>query len=490
VARVAWLLRHQWRAYWRGIIRNGNHIQFYLFVLTPLAYLIFIKLPPVLQQAAQDMSTGRTESREFILLLFACAWLFLPFEDAHLSFGVNNLLRFPLPISELLVLRILSLFISPLAVLILLGSLLSLFPFSRARDPLPGLAAALLFFLLAMLLGWCLSHLLSIAAWRKGILAVAVITLVPFGASLIASGNHAHQTLRALLPYTPVHLVTVAATGGRWQSALIPLLLLLAAGSLSPWLLLGWSFRRNLSAVTEHLSAGGGKLDFIRLPGRLGGLVNKELRYYRKTFFPWLGILLTLICSFALLKNAIPPIVLETAILFIFISNLDLISNSFGWDRVPEINRYLLFPLRVSDIVLVKNLGIAIIGAAQIMPLSLLAGWRFGLIIAGVSLIEALALLLAHLAWGNLCSVGYPHKENFYRLSSRGGSNILVVLVGTVIGSLPGVAIIYLTQAGASSLAFKISGILLLTIAGYLGSVYCAGRMFERRWTAILDRLS
>jgi hypothetical protein len=331
---------------------------------------------------------------------------------------------------------------------------------------------------------------LSIAAWRKGILAVAVITIVPFGASLFASGNRAHQTLHALLPYTPAHLVTVAATGGRWQSALIPLLLLLAAGSLSPWLLLGWSFRRNLSAVTEHLSAGGGKLDFIKLPGKLGGLVGKEQRYYRKTFFPWLGILLTLVCSFALLKNAIPPIILETAILLIFICNLDLISNSFGWDRVPEINRYLLFPLRGRDIVLVKNLGIAIIGAAQILPLLLLAGWRFGWIIAGVSLIEVLTLLLAHLAWGNLCSVCYPHKEHFYRLSSGGGSNLFVMLAGTVIGYLPGVAVIYLTQAGAGSLALKISGILLLTIAVYLGSLYCAGRMFERRWAAILDRLS
>ena len=490
MARIRWMLRHQWRAYWRGIIRTGNHIQFYLFVLTPLAYLIFIKLPPVLQRAAQDLSIGRTRSCEFILLLFAGAWLLLPFEDANPSFSVKNLLRFPLSMTELLGLRILSLFISPLAVLILLGSLLSLFPFSRARYPLAGIAAALLLFLSAMLLGWCLLHLLSVAAWRKGFLAVAVITIVPFGANLFASGNQANQSLHALLPYTPAHLVTVAATGGSWQSALIPVLLLLAAGALSPWLLLGWSFRRNLSTVSEHPSAGGGKLDFIKLPGRLGGLVDKELRYYRKTFYPWLGILFTLVCSFALLKNAIPPIVLETAILIIILFNLDLISNSFGWDRVPEINRYLLFPLRGSEIVLVKNLGIAIIGAAPMLPLLLLAGWRFGWIIAGISLIEVLALLLAHLAWGNLCSVRFPKKEQFYRLSSGGGSNLLVILAGTVFGSLPGVAIIYLTQAGAGNLALKVSGILLLTIGVYIGSLYCAGRMFERRWTAILDRLS
>jgi hypothetical protein len=153
--------------------------------------------------------------------------------------------------------------------------------------------------------------------------------------------------------------------------------------------------------------------DASKYAGKLGGLVNKEQRYYRKTFHLWLGLLLTLICSFALVKNTIPPIVLVTAILLILNFNLELISNLFGWDRVPEINRYLLLPLRGRDILLVKNLGIAAIVAVQLLPLLLLAGWRFGWVIAGVILIEVLALLLAHLAWGNLCSVGYPHKEQF-----------------------------------------------------------------------------
>jgi hypothetical protein len=52
------------------------------------------------------------------------------------------------------------------------------------------------------------------------------------------------------------------------------------------------------------------------------------------------------------------------------------------------------------------------------------------------------------------------------------------------------VAIIYLTQANSGNLAVKISGILLLTGAVYLGSLRYAGRKFERNWPAILDKLS
>jgi hypothetical protein len=437
MAGVALLFRYQWRAYWRRTARAGGQAPFYLFVLTPLAWVIFIKLPPLLQQAARELAAGYTASSEFVLLMFACGWLFPLFEDANLSLTAKNLLRFPLSLGSLLTLRILSLFISPLALLIVIGSLMSLFPFFKARQPLLGLVAALLFFVLAALLGLCLSHLLSVTAWRKGLLAATAIIIVPFGASLFASGNQAKPRLLSLLPYTPAHLATSAATGATIQSALVPLLLLLAAIAAAFWLL-GWSFRQSLTAQPTNHSGWGSKLDFIRLPGKLGGLLGKEQRYFRKTIMPWLGFLFALVCSLALLKNAIPPLIFQTAILLLFASVLDLTMNSFGLDRAAELHRYLLFPLRGSEIMLAKNLGITVIVTAQMLPLLLLAVWRFGWLVAGVGLIEALALLLAHLAWGNFRSVNSPGKLRFYGLSSGAGSNPLYALAGAVFGSLPG----------------------------------------------------
>jgi hypothetical protein len=268
-------------------------------------------------------------------------------------------------------------------------------------------------------------------------------------------------------------------------------LLLLLTFTVSAFFLLLWSFRQSLSAPQINRSSWVGEVDFIRLPGKLGGLVGKEQRYFRKMVFPWLGFVFALACSLALLYNAIPPIIFQTAILLMFVTDFDLTTNFLGLDRASELNRYLIFPLRGKEIVLSKNLGIVVIVGAQLAPMLLLAVWRLGWLEAGFGLIEATALTISHLAWGKLRSVNNPVKMRFYGLSSGGGGeNPLYALAGFVFGSLPGAAIIYLTQSNSGSLVIKIAFILLLTAAIYLGSMHYAGGKFERSWQAIMDRLS
>jgi hypothetical protein len=56
--------------------------------------------------------------------------------------------------------------------------------------------------------------------------------------------------------------------------------------------------------------------------------------------------------------------------------------------------------------------------------------------------------------------------------------------------SSPGVAIIYLTRFNSGLLAAKLISVLALTALAYLGSLYFAGRKFERGWEKISYRLS
>jgi len=76
----------------------------------------------------------------------------------------------------------------------------------------------------------------------------------------------------------------------------------------------------------------------------------------------------------------------------------------------------------------------------------------------------------------------------FYRLSS--GGNLLIDLPCLMLGSLPGVVIIFLTQSGSDDLIFKLTLILVLTATVYLVSIRWAGAKFERDWQAISNRLS
>ena len=76
-----------------------------------------------------------------------------PVEDANVSLTSRHLLTFPIDVGSLLGVRILSLFCSPVALVVALGSLISLWPFLSARHPVLGGTAALLLFALALGLG-------------------------------------------------------------------------------------------------------------------------------------------------------------------------------------------------------------------------------------------------------------------------------------------------------------------------------------------------
>jgi hypothetical protein len=487
MAGVALLLKYQWRAYWRRFSRGGGQALSQVLLSLLLGWLIFIKLPPWLLRAANDLAQGKTESIDGILLAFGFGWLLLLHDDSNISITAKNLVRFPLSVNTLLAVRVLSIFISPVVMMIVIGSLMSLLPLLKSRNPVMGIAAAILFHSLAAILWLCLSHLIVIAAWRRGLFAAAAITIIPLGASLLASENQAKQRLLSMTMFTPTRLATSVATGVNLQSALLPMLLLLALTATTSFLLL-WSFRQSLSAQRTNRSSWIRKVDLIRLPGRLGGLVGKDQRYLRRMLFPWLGLLFALACSLALFKNAIPPIVFQTAILAVFVIDFDLMTNFFGLDRAWELNRYLIFPLKGREIVFSKNLGIVVIVAAQLAPMLPLACWRFGWVEAGLGLLEATALLLAYLAWGNLRSVNNPYKMDFLQFSSK--ENLVYALAGLTLGSLPGVAIIYLVQFNSKYLIIKISFIILLAAAVYYGSMCSAGRKIERSWQTILDRLS
>jgi hypothetical protein len=202
----------------------------------------------------------------------------------------------------------------------------------------------------------------------------------------------------------------------------------------------------------------------------------------------WLGLLLVLAISVASLFGSPPPIIRQSIILIVFALNVNVIMNCFGMDTTAELNRYSIPPLRGKEVLLVKNLGLTVIVAAQLALLILTAAWRSGPVEAGAEIIEAAVLLLSHLAWGNMVSVAAPFKMQFYRFASSGAP--LTVMAGATIGSAPGLMVLFLLHSESPFTATAIAVILLLVIAAYLVSMHYAGRSFDHRRHIISDRLS
>jgi hypothetical protein len=480
---VRLIFKYQWKAYWRRYIRGGQLAQFDAILLLLLGVLFVLRLPP----AARELAVGRTAGMERLLFALAAAWLYPLIEDSRVSIQSKDLLRFPLTIGSLLQLRISSFFISPAAMIITTGSLLCALPFLATPRPFTGIGAAILLFVTAMSLGLSLSHLLRSASLRIRLLFVASAVIVSLGAMFLAGGRDAARRLGTMVSFTPVHLVTRAAVAPDHRTALISIMALTGCVALA-LLLLRRSFSHSLYDQEVNRPSGDRAASLFRIPGRLGGLVRKEQNYLRKLPVVWASLFFSLAYSQFFWLGAPNPGVHQAVMLILLSMNMGLPANSFGLDAPSEINRYLLFPLRGRDILLSKNLGFMVVVAAQLSMTLPFVFWRLGWREASFGLIQAAALSLAYMAWGNLVSVSAPFKMRFYQ-AAYGGS-LIVAVIGWTLCSLPGAVIIYLTRSNQELLAAKLISVLAFMTLAYLGSLRFAGSKFERDWQKISYRLS
>jgi hypothetical protein len=331
------------------------------------------------------------------------------------------------------------------------------------------------------------SHVLDVTELRRRLLVPAALAGIALGAFLFVRERQGIEQLRDAVTFMPPHLVSAVAVADTPLSIVIPLTALLgiAAGA---WYLLAWSFRRSLLSEPASRAKGRAAHSVLWFPGRFGGLVRKEQYYFRKLLDVWPGLLLVVAISVAALFMTPPSVIRQSIILIVFAMNANVIMNGLGMDTNVELNRYSILPLRGRDVLLAKNLGLTVVIAGQLALLIVTAVWRSGFVEAGADIVVAAVLLLSHLAWGNVVSVSTPFKMQFHHFAANGDP--VTAMLGSTLGSAPGVAVVFLLRSESPWSAAGIGVILVLVIAVYLATLRYAGRRFELRRHVIAERLA
>ena len=190
-----------------------------------------------------------------------------------------------------------------------------------------------------------------------------------------------------------------------------------------------------------------------RLPGRLGALVQKDLRQMLSMLDPWLALLLSItgVCARILVRNLDPeaPAILAlivTAALSTYAQAL------FGLDGSTGRQRLHLFPLKGWRILAAKDLTYLVVVAVLTAPLALLPGLAGGLIV---------------LAVGHWASIQKPLQQARWRFT--GGEILPMGLYQMIPMFTVGVAV------ARSSLWY-----LALAAAFYAASLWWCGRLWDR----------
>jgi hypothetical protein len=381
---------------------------FYMPVLALFGWVAAVALPGRLSRAARELAAGGTASMAGLLLLLCLLWLVVLSEDLNVSLSSERLRRFPIDPRSLFTLRLFSIFLSPIAWLATIVSLLALFPFLSAPHPLLGIVAALCLYALTIGIG------ISVAALR-------------------------------------------------------------------------WSFVRVLSGRTSARTARRAT-SAVRLPGRLGPLVQREQRAVRKVLDLWIGLVLVVAAAALSLSASRSSTFRETIYVTVCALNVNVTLNCLGLDRPAGLTRYLILPIRGKDLVLAKNIAVMAVVAGQMMILLAIGAWQSGVVQLGAEIMVVAVLILTHLAWGNIVSVFEPRRMEPHKFASAGDP--VTALVSVLIGSMPGLALIVLLRTWSQLAALATAGIVLLTMAAYYGSLRYAGENFERRIEIIRHRLA
>ena len=97
--------------------------------------------------------------------------------------------------------------------------------------------------------------------------------------------------------------------------------------------------------------------------------------------------------------------------------------------------------------------------------------------------VEAAALLLASLAWGNVTSVRSPYVGDE-------APSLFDQIIGLGASALPGIWTIGILRTGAASTPYIMFGMLAVCAAAYLISVQWAAHYYERNFDTMQQRLS
>jgi hypothetical protein len=480
------MFRYQWRAFWRRVLRT-RRIRFYLTALTGLGWMAAVALPDTLSRASRELAAGQTASMDRLLLALGLLWFVVLGENLNVSVTSDRLRRFPVGARSLLALRLVSVFLSPIAWLAAIGSMLALAPLLSSRHPLLGGVAAVWFLGLTIGVGLSVSALVSTARWGKGTrAAAAALGVVAVALGLISMRQGAVPSVASLMPANPAMVVTTVAVATAPRSIALSLATLLVGGVAVSYLVL-WTFRRSLHHDTTERPARR-DTSIGRLPGRLGPLVDKEQRAFSRVLDLWMGLLLVLAVVTLSASTSLPAGFSQTIVVIVCALNANVTLNCLGLDRPAGLTRYLMLPVRGADLLLAKNVALMIVVAVQLAPLLAIGAWQSGVTLLEADLLLAIVLVLAHLAWGNVVSVYEPRRMEPHRFASAG--DLLTTSVSVLIGSAPGVAVFVVLRSDSGVAPVAIAVIVLVMAAAYVASLRYAGRIFDRRFEIIRERLA
>jgi hypothetical protein len=208
-------------------------------------------------------------------------------------------------------------------------------------------------------------------------------------------------------------------------------------------------------------------------------LFRKEIRAIARLPEHILIVLITAaFCLYLINGEALQVDAFRAVLGILSVLSLTAPMNLFGLDHPSGLDRYALMPVTGSHIIWTKNLAFFAIVAIERAPIFALAAWRLGLGESLYGVIDAVSMVLATAAWGNVVSVRHPSPPDSEPL-------ILDQLLSFAAAVLPAAATIAILRASGPTAPISMLAMLAVSAGLYTVSLRFAGPYFTRNFEEI-----
>jgi hypothetical protein len=384
--RIRTILQFQWRAYWRRFHGSGNLRSSNLGPMILFGVLAFVRYLQQLPLVAAQMAKGETAKYQTLLLVVFLASAFAVMAETRRSITSRKLLHLPLSTAELFLIRLGSVFCSPMSWIVMAASLTLSYTIVVARHPVAGMIALLLFLVFSLFTGLTITHLLNSSLVRR-LLLVVVFAVSVIGA-LLWLGKRT-ELLASLRWLSPGYLTAAAAVS---QSPLRLLAVLAVITAIAGWLALK-TFTLTLQPRQDRRASGFMLFGSLQFPGRFGGLLKKDLRYTTRLLDIYLTLPIVIFFNMYLTSDPVPSVVVLAIIVgFLFLPFAGIAFNCFGLESPSGLDRYILFPLSEKEKLLSKNLSFATLMMGLFLLILPLTIWKLGVWTSVLALLELIRL--------------------------------------------------------------------------------------------------
>ncbi len=399
---------------WRELLFKRSSGSLALIFLVAFPFVLY-KYWIFLQEATESIAglQGKYALSTLSILFFLnmVCWFLPVWSSQQLSSHLKTTKFFPLSFRSLYFVKYITFFLVPAAIFPSILSILSFYPVFHEANFLSAVLYSVAVIIFSISVDFALVNILNLRNGRF----LLLVTLILITSGLMLFSTSLTDVAAGVNRLLTCFLSTFLFTQSVFLNLFTALCLILIATALSVGSFKLFWEQEIASNRSSRRVRNFRFFEDSRFFIRYGLLLRQDLKVQvRSSFGPYLSVFITIYYAYFLLVSSTDAYMSFNIFLgLIFIPQLQIFYNFFGFEKVSSIERYASFPIKPSELIKLKNLVAIMLSIIILVILLPVIYLKFSFVVAVGFSLKWCLLTMGYLVGGNLLSIYLPFSRRY-----------------------------------------------------------------------------